>query len=111
MEKDLKQTQFYPEPEMEMDQVLYPDLSYGDIGNQGGYGPCTEPYKKKEGANQVYDKTEAAVERLTEASVGMASEGDNKSSDNKSTGNQNVKDCNENMKNESAQVNEEVKKQ
>ncbi|GBB85333.1 hypothetical protein RclHR1_01190009 [Rhizophagus clarus] len=91
---------------MEMDQVLYPDLSYGDIGNQGGYGPCTEPYVGKVGANQVYNdvKKEEEVQGSTEAAVGMVSEGDNKS-----TCNQNVKNCDEKVKDNPAQPTQEVK--
>ncbi|CAB4418248.1 unnamed protein product [Rhizophagus irregularis] len=88
-------------------QNLYPELSYGDIGNQGGYGPCTEPQVKKGGENQAYNtKQEAPTEKLTEATVGAVSEGVNKL-----TGNQEVKNSNEQMKDEPAQPVKEEKKQ
>jgi hypothetical protein len=106
MEKDLKQMQFNPEQNTS-EIELFPDLSYGDISKQGGYGPCTEPQDKKSEVKQsVNSKTEAGVDGLTEAAVGVASEGINKL-----TGNQDVKDHNEKTKDEQERPDKEKKGQ
>ncbi|PKC10552.1 hypothetical protein RhiirA5_355343, partial [Rhizophagus irregularis] len=120
MGEDLKQTQFnleqkIPEIEMEVDQILYPDLNHRDIGKQGGYGPCPDPSEEKEGAKQVLGTVTTGITATNPAvgiaaSAGLGATGVVTEGIGKLTGNQDIKDVGEVWKEAPVQPIKEVKK-
>ncbi|CAB4415721.1 unnamed protein product [Rhizophagus irregularis] len=120
MGEDLKQKQFnleqkIPEIEMEMDQILYPDLNHRDIGKQRGYGPCPDPSEQKEGAKQLLGAEVVGITALNPgagaaAAAGLGAAGVVTEGIGKLTGNQDIKDVGEVWKEAPVQPVKEVKK-